>query len=243
MSVYEKINEARTLLQGMTIKRSGKNPFSKYDYFELKDFMPAINRICADIGLCGLISYTDKEATLTIIDTSNPEEKVYITSPMGSASLKGCHDVQNIGAVETYQRRYLWMTALEIVEHDALDAGAEKATYTAEQKAEFDRLMESENAFSFYCFVTYLRAKYGDQVYTDLYNSFEKGDKTKGKAKASKLESAGNDMVTEAVQDIRDAINSSDPAAASLFDELAGYEAAIVKNLLGDDYSKLKAAS
>jgi hypothetical protein len=41
---------------------------------------------------------------------------------MGSAALKGCHEVQNIGAVETYQRRYLWVAALEIVEHDALDA-------------------------------------------------------------------------------------------------------------------------
>jgi hypothetical protein len=41
---------------------------------------------------------------------------------MGSAALKGCHEVQNIGAVETYQRRYLWVTAMEIVEHDALDS-------------------------------------------------------------------------------------------------------------------------
>lgn len=40
---------------------------------------------------------------------------------MGSAALKGVHEVQNIGAVETYQRRYLWVAALEIVEHDALD--------------------------------------------------------------------------------------------------------------------------
>ena len=30
--------------------------------------------------------------------------------------------MQNIGAVETYQRRYLWVTAMEIVEHDALDS-------------------------------------------------------------------------------------------------------------------------
>jgi hypothetical protein len=51
-----------------------------------------------------------------------PEDWFNIESPMGSASLKGCHEVQNIGAVETYQRRYLWVAALEIVEHDALDA-------------------------------------------------------------------------------------------------------------------------
>jgi hypothetical protein len=41
---------------------------------------------------------------------------------MGSAQLKGCHEVQNIGAVETYQRRYLYVAAMAIVEHDALDS-------------------------------------------------------------------------------------------------------------------------
>jgi hypothetical protein len=41
---------------------------------------------------------------------------------MAEANLKGTHPIQNLGAVETYQRRYLWMTAMEIVEHDVLDA-------------------------------------------------------------------------------------------------------------------------
>jgi hypothetical protein len=58
---------------------------------------------------------------MTIVDLDNVADTIVITSPMGSAALKGCHEVQNIGAVETYQRRYLWVAALEIVEHDALD--------------------------------------------------------------------------------------------------------------------------
>jgi len=45
-----------------------------------------------------------------------------ITSPMAEANLKGAHPIQNLGAVETYTRRYLWVTAMEIVEHDALDS-------------------------------------------------------------------------------------------------------------------------
>ena len=54
---------------------------------------------------------------------------------MGSAALKGCHEVQNIGAVETYQRRYLWVAALEIVEHDALDATTGSAKVETKAKA------------------------------------------------------------------------------------------------------------
>jgi hypothetical protein len=36
--------------------------------------------------------------------------------------MKGLHEVQRLGAVQSYLRRYLWVAALEIVEHDALDA-------------------------------------------------------------------------------------------------------------------------
>ena len=58
---------------------------------------------------------------MTVYDIEDGSSVVF-TSPMGSAQLKGCHEVQNIGAVETYQRRYLYVSALAIVEHDALDA-------------------------------------------------------------------------------------------------------------------------
>jgi hypothetical protein len=67
------------------------------------------------------VSFDKDIATMTIVDLES-NTNMEITSPMGSAALKGCHEVQNIGAVETYQRRYLWVAALEIVEHDALDA-------------------------------------------------------------------------------------------------------------------------
>ena len=40
---------------------------------------------------------------------------------MSEASLKGCHQVQNLGAVETYIKRYLYQNCFEIVEADALD--------------------------------------------------------------------------------------------------------------------------
>lgn len=77
-----------------------------------------------------MVSFTNELATLTIYDMDDGN-KIEITSPMASAALKGCHDVQNIGAVETYQRRYLWVTAMEIVEHDAIDAAPPVDTPTS----------------------------------------------------------------------------------------------------------------
>lgn len=121
MSVHKKLNEARITLQNTELSKSGNNKFAGYKYFELGDFLPDINKIFNDVGLCGVVSFTSDLATLTLTDLEDASQLI-ITSPMGSAALKGCHEVQNIGAVETYQRRYLWITAMEIVEHDALEA-------------------------------------------------------------------------------------------------------------------------
>jgi len=127
-TVHKKLQQARLLLQATPLKKSGKNAYAGYDYFELADFIPAIQDICGKTGLFGMISYTSEIASLTIHDV-DADNSVTFTSPMSSAALKGCHEVQNLGAVQTYLRRYLWQTAFELVEHDAMDAttGKEKA--------------------------------------------------------------------------------------------------------------------
>lgn len=121
MTVHHKLMQARLALQGTELKKSGHNKFAGYYYFELGDFLPAIQRIFAETGLSGVVSFGTEIATLTITDMDDMSS-IVITSPMSSAALKGCHEVQNLGAVQTYIRRYLWVTAMEIVEHDALDA-------------------------------------------------------------------------------------------------------------------------
>ena len=120
MSVYKKLQEARILLQNTKLNKSG-NKFAGYEYFELGDFLPQIQNICHKLGLCGIVSFNHDMAYLQITDVEDCTSLMF-TSPMSSAALKGCHDVQNLGAVQTYLRRYLWTNAFEIVEHDALDA-------------------------------------------------------------------------------------------------------------------------
>lgn len=121
MSVYKKLMAARIELHGTKITKSGENAFAHYRYMELGDFLIPTQQIFQRLGLCGVISFTSDVASLTITDTET-DKQIVITSPMGSAALKGCHEVQNIGAVQTYQRRYLWVAAMEIVEHDAIDS-------------------------------------------------------------------------------------------------------------------------
>ena len=121
MSVHKKLMQARIKLQATEMKKSGLNKFAGYSYFELGDFVPPIQKIFNDLGLCGVVSFSTEYAQLCITDVEDGTV-IVITSPMAEANLKGAHPIQNLGAVESYQRRYLWMTAMEIVEHDVIDS-------------------------------------------------------------------------------------------------------------------------
>ena len=163
--VHKKLMQARMMLQNAPLKKSGHNKFAGYSYFELGDFIPTINQIFNEVGLCGVVSYDSEIASLTITDTDD-NTSIVITSPMAEANLKGCHPIQNLGAVETYTRRYLWVTAMEIVEHDALDSSApiteEKIIITPTQGA-MDTIPEDEQ--------NYLR-----ELAVDLIATCEQGD-------------------------------------------------------------------
>lgn len=129
-SVYAKLQRSRMRLQASPLKKSGHNKFAGYQYFELGDFLPTINKIFLEEGLCSIVSFTSSLATLQIVDIETGGI-INFTSPMAEANLKGCHPIQNLGAVETYSRRYLYVTAMEIVEHDALNSSQPLAPVSA----------------------------------------------------------------------------------------------------------------
>ena len=120
MSIYGKLAAARADFHSRKIEKTGHNKFAGYSYFELADFLIPGMDCLGKQGLVPVVSFNASEATLTVFDVKS-EQTIVITSPMSSAALKGCHDVQNLGAVQTYLRRYLWTALLEIVEHDAVD--------------------------------------------------------------------------------------------------------------------------
>ncbi len=121
MKVYSSLQKCRVELQKKNLKKSGHNKFAGYTYYELADVLPTINQLMLENNLCSFVNFNNEIATLTIVSIED-NSTITFTSPMSSASLKGCHDVQNLGAVQTYIRRYLYTNAFEIVESDALDS-------------------------------------------------------------------------------------------------------------------------
>ena len=123
MKIYQKLNEARAKFHTLKLKKTGHNKFAGYNYFELGDFLIPAMDVFKEVGLCSFISFGETLATMRIVCIEDGSS-IELTSPMAEAQLKGCHPIQNLGAVETYTRRYLWVAALEIVEHDAIDSSA-----------------------------------------------------------------------------------------------------------------------
>lgn len=120
-SIYAKLAAAREAFHGMKLKKTGQNKFAGYSYFELADFLIPGMDCMRGAGLIPIISFSETMATMSIHEFEGGGV-VEITSPLSEANLKGCHPIQNVGACETYSTRYLWVAALQIVEHDAIDS-------------------------------------------------------------------------------------------------------------------------
>ena len=135
-NIYQKLQEARVELQEKDIKKSGENNHTHFKYYELGDIMPYITPILAKYTLTPVISFGIELATLTLVNWDAPTgDQIIITSPMSEAKLSGgCSPVQNVGACETYQRRYLMFALFDLTDGDALDANVGKPEPKAKAK-------------------------------------------------------------------------------------------------------------
>ena len=133
MNIYEKLQAARIKIAASGIQKSGKNDFAKYKYYDLGDFLPQIMEACDELKITPIIS-TDSEGrkfVLELINSESPEEVIRFSIPIVQAQLKGVQPIQNLGAVITYSRRYLYMLAFEIIETDVIEesTGMQERTF------------------------------------------------------------------------------------------------------------------
>ena len=57
MTVFRKLQAARCELSKQGLKKSGFNSFGGWKYYELGDFMPAVNQLFDAVGLCGIVRF------------------------------------------------------------------------------------------------------------------------------------------------------------------------------------------
>lgn len=136
VNVYKALQIIRVALQEKDIKKSGHNDYGKYDYFELSDFLPEINKLALENNIVCIYEITDKDAILHIADIENYENHIDFRIPIAELSLKGANAIQNVGGITTYTRRYLYMIAFEIAENDEFDPTQQQAVEDDSKKKE-----------------------------------------------------------------------------------------------------------
>ena len=134
-TLNQSIISIRVALQNAKLKKSGKNKFAGFDYFELSDFLPKLNELMLEEDVNDRYYIKDGYAVLELI---KGEEMNTYTMPFvlfetpanikvdkdtGEArEIKTMQDIQYLGALNTYYKRYLYLNAFGITDGEVIDS-------------------------------------------------------------------------------------------------------------------------
>lgn len=183
-TIHERMAAIKAELSKTEIKKSGHNKFAGFKYHELSDFIQVINNLNLKHGVNDIVNIdeTNGVCTITLVNTSKPDDKYTITTPFREAEMLGkggaksnVDAVQRMGSTITYNRRYLYMTAYNIQENDGVDSAEPNGSNTkAKQPVQ--------------------KKKVSDKKFQELSMTVEKGEKTEEEFRKSF--SDGNFIIT-----------------------------------------------
>ena len=127
-SIYEKLQNTRIEVQNSGIKKGGRNKYSNYDYFELPDFLPQANEAFNKNRITGVFNlYKNLGVANLVIHDWDSDNTITFQTPIADATtlnkqgLPSNLEIQTLGSQHTYLKRYLYMNALELAEHDGIE--------------------------------------------------------------------------------------------------------------------------
>lgn len=138
----ESIIEIRVKLQNAKLKKSGKNKFAGFDYFELADFLPKLNELMLEEKVNDRFYIKDNVATLelqkddeintytmpfvmfdTPLTLKKDKNGNFIKDKNGEyLQVPSMQDIQYLGALNTYYKRYLYLNAFGITDGEVIDS-------------------------------------------------------------------------------------------------------------------------
>ncbi len=139
-SLNESIISIRVKLQNAKLKKSGKNKFAGFDYFELADFLPKLNELMLEEKMndrFSIINNNDGTMTASLLLIKGEENQVYtmpfvlFDTPVNLREdretgevreVKSMQDIQYLGALNTYYKRYLYLNAFGITDGEVIDS-------------------------------------------------------------------------------------------------------------------------
>lgn len=126
LNLNESIIKIRVKLQNSKIKKSGKNKFAGFEYYELGDFLPKLNELMLEENINDLFTIENDEAKLILIKGEEKQEykmpfRIFET-PLTKDGKQSMQDIQYLGALNTYYKRYLYLNAFGITDGEVIDS-------------------------------------------------------------------------------------------------------------------------
>ena len=141
-NLNESIISIRVKLQNAKLKKSGKNKFAGFDYFELADFLPKLNELMLEEKVNDRFYIKDEYATLelqkgeeintytmpfvmfeTPLTFKKDNQGNFIKNRDGEyIQVPSMQDIQYLGALNTYYKRYLYLNAFGITDGEVIDS-------------------------------------------------------------------------------------------------------------------------
>ena len=121
MVVDDKIQKAK--IRFKAISKSGRNNYQKYDYFETKDIFPVVREICTEFKLKTKFDW-NQEDNCMILTVKDCEDGTVDTSTIPLAPITANDPgkyMQDVGRIQTYAMRYLYIQVFEIAVPDEID--------------------------------------------------------------------------------------------------------------------------
>ncbi len=189
LQLLTKIEQIKYEVSEADLKKSGKNTYQKYNYFELKDFMPLVRKLCIKYKVATQFNVIDDTAYLHVFDTETncfrrwshkiPKVETLGLNKTGEMiPIKETEQEKVKGALETYSRRYLYLAFLELTDGDPIDSGdVDAQKKTTKQKKKYPTPKE---------------------VYTQLKE--ELGDDLQEKAEITLTQMVTNHQTTEGIK-------------------------------------------
>ena len=136
MNLYQKVAKIKGEMSSMKFSKTGRNSFTKFNYFQLDDFEPTLEKLCSQYGVVTYFMFALDVARMVVVDADDPTQKIEVDSPVDVSFGKTSSKMQDIGAMQTYARRYLFMSFFGITESDFLDEVAGMDTPKSEDDVE-----------------------------------------------------------------------------------------------------------
>ena len=124
MNVFAKLLAVRSEFNEAGAKKTGRNIHAEFMYFELADIVPIAEELFAKYRLLMVPTFGEHTAEAHIVNVDDPSQTLIFSIPLQFIAEPGkfrMNEVQGVGAVVTYYRRYLYMVVLDLVESDGID--------------------------------------------------------------------------------------------------------------------------